>query len=63
MLAAKPGDDFVGAQRELGAELSSKLQKRAGEFAAIASDAQSSLASALTKAVDSVAPHATKKAA
>jgi len=62
-LAAKPGDDFAAAQRELGSELSTKLQKRAEELATIATETQSSLSGVFAEAADSVVAPARKKAA
>ena len=61
--AAKPGDDFAAAQRELGSEISTRLQKRAEELATIAAEAQSSLSGAFADAAESVVAPARKKAA
>ncbi len=62
-LAVKTGDDFAAAQRELGSEFSTKLQKHAAELATIATETQNSLTGVFAEAADSVAAPARKKAA
>jgi hypothetical protein len=52
--AAKTGDDFAVAQRELGSDFSTKLRQRAEEFATIATETQNSLNGVFAEAADSV---------
>lgn len=62
-LAAQSGEDFTAAQRELGTEFTTKLQKRTEELVTIATEAQNSLTGVLTDAADTVTTAARKKAA
>ncbi|HPF25447.1 MAG TPA: phasin family protein [Steroidobacteraceae bacterium] len=61
-LGAKSGDDMINAQRELGTDLTTKMQKRAEEFATIATESQQTVNKLFNDATAKAAS-ASKKAA
>ena len=61
-MGAKSGDELVTSQRDLGTELTSKMQKRAEEFASIATESQQTVSKLFNEATAKAAA-ATQKAA
>lgn len=57
------GEDLLSSQRELGSELGTKLQKRAEEFVAIATEVQGNFAAALNKVAERTTAAPSRKAA